>query len=102
MVANSLISFIEDGNIINAVNFPDVSLVRDTEHRLTITNLNKPNMLGQFTSLLGEADININDLSHKTFKDIGYTILNIEKPLTDDVINQINNIDGVIKTNILS
>jgi len=102
MVANSLISFIEDGNIINAVNFPDVSLVRDTEHRLTITNLNKPNMLGQFTSLLGEANININDLSHKTFKDIGYTILNIEKPLTDDVINQINNIDGVIKTNILS
>ena len=102
MVSNSLISFIEDGNIINAVNFPDVSLVRDTEHRLTITNLNKPNMLGQFTSLLGKANININDLSHKNFKDIGYTILNIEKPLTDDVINQINNIDGVIKTNILS
>ena len=102
MVANSLISFIENGNIINSVNFPDVSLVRDTEHRLTITNLNKPNMLGQFTSLLGEADININDLSHKAFKNIGYTILNIETPVTDDVINQINNIDGVIKTNILS
>ena len=102
MVVNSLISFIEDGNIINSVNFPDVSLVRDTEHRLTITNLNKPNMLGQFTSLLGKANININDLSHKNFKDIGYTILNIEKPVTDDVINQINNIDGVIKTNILS
>ncbi len=102
MVANSLISFIEDGNITNAVNFPDVSLVRDTEHRLTITNLNKPNMLGQFTSLLGKANININDLSHKNFKDIGYTILNIETPVTDDVINQINNIDGVIKTNILS
>ena len=81
MVANSLISFIEDGNIINSVNFPDVSLVRDTEHRLTITNLNKPNMLGQFTSLLGKANININDLSHKNFNDIGYTILNIEKPL---------------------
>ena len=102
MVANSLISFIENGNIINSVNFPDVSLVRDTEHRLTITNLNKPNMLGQFTSLLGKANININDLSHKNFKDIGYTILNIETPVTDDVINQINNIDGVIKTNILS
>ena len=102
MVANSLISFIENGNIVNSVNFPDVSLVRDTEYRLTITNLNKPNMLGQFTSLLGEADININDLSHKAFKDIGYTILHIETPVTDDVINQINNIDGVIKTNILS
>ena len=102
MVANSLIAFLEDGNIINSVNFPDVSLVRDTEYRLTITNLNKPNMLGQFTTLLGKANININDLSHKSFKDIGYTILNIEKPITEDVINQINNIDGVIKTNILS
>ena len=87
MVANSLISFIENGNIINSVNFPDVSLVRDTEHRLTITNLNKPNMLGQFTSLLGEADININDLSHKAFKDIGYTILNIETPVTLSLIH---------------
>jgi len=102
MVANSLISFIEDGNIINSVNFPNVSLIRDTEHRLTITNLNKPNMLGQFTSLLGKANININDLSHKNFKQIGYTILNIEKPLTENVVKQINNIDGVIKTNILS
>tara|TARA_B100001750_G_scaffold129958_1_gene103320 strand:- start:6462 stop:7646 length:1185 start_codon:yes stop_codon:yes gene_type:complete len=102
MVSNSLISFLEDGNIVNSVNFPDVSLVRDTKHRLTITNLNKPNMLGQFTSLLGKANININDLSHKTFNDIGYTILNVEEPISDLVIKQINGIDGVIKANILS
>ena len=70
--------------------------------KVTITNLNKPNMLGQFTSLLGKANININDLSHKNFREVGYTILNIEKPLTENVVKQINNIDGVIKTNILS
>ena len=102
MVSNSLISFLEDGDIVNSVNFPDVSLVRDTEYRLTITNLNKPNMLGQFTTLLGKANININDLSHKSFNEIGYTILNIEQPISDSVIKQINKIDGVIKTNILS
>jgi len=102
MVSNSLISFLEDGNIVNSVNFPDVSLVRDTKFRLTITNLNKPNMLGQFTSLLGKANININDLSHKNFNDIGYTILNVEQPISELVIKQINSIDGVIKTNILS
>ena len=102
MVANSIKSYLENGDIINSVNFPDVSLVCDTEHRLTITNLNKPNIVGQFTSLLGKENININDLSHKNFKNIGYTILNLDKSISQQVIEQIEKIDGVIKTNIIS
>jgi D-3-phosphoglycerate dehydrogenase len=102
MVANSIKSYLENGDIINSVNFPDVSLVSDTKHRLTITNLNKPNIVGQFTSLLGKENININDLSHKNFKNIGYTILNLDKSISQKVIEQIQKIDGVIKTNIIS
>ena len=102
MVANSIKSYLENGDIINSVNFPDVSLVSDTKHRLTITNLNKPNIVGQFTSLLGNENININDLSHKNFKNIGYTILNLDKSISQKVIEQIQQIDGVIKTNIIS
>ena len=102
MVANSIKSYLENGDIINSVNFPDVSLVSDTNHRLTITNLNKPNIVGQFTSLLGKENININDLSHKNFKNIGYTILNLDKSISQKVIEQIQKIDGVIKTNIIS
>ena len=102
MVANSIKSYLENGDIINSVNFPDVSLVSDTKHRLTITNLNKPNIVGQFTSLLGNENININDLSHKNFKNIGYTILNLDKSISQKVIEQIQKIDGVIKTNIIS
>ena len=102
MVANSIKSYLESGDIINSVNFPDVSLVNDTKHRLTITNLNKPNIVGQFTSLLGKENININDLSHKNYKTIGYTILNLDKPISLKVIEQIEQIDGVIKTNIIS
>ena len=102
MVANSIKSYLENGDIINSVNFPDVSLVSDTKHRLTITNLNKPNIVGQFTSLLGKENININDLSHKNFKNIGYTILNLDKSISQKVIEQIQQIDGVIKTNIIS
>jgi len=102
MVANSIKSYLESGDIINSVNFPDVSLVNDTKHRLTITNLNKPNIVGQFTSLLGKENININDLSHKNYKTIGYTILNLDKPISPKVIEQIEQIDGVIKTNIIS
>ncbi len=102
MVANSIKSYLENGDIINSVNFPDVSLVSDTKHRLTITNLNKPNIVGQFTSLLGNENININDLSHKNFKNIGYTILNLDKSISQKIIEQIQQIDGVIKTNIIS
>ena len=102
MVANSIKSYLENGDIINSVNFPDVSLVKDTKYRLTITNLNKPNIVGQFTSLLGKENININDLSHKNFKNIGYTILNLDKSISQKVIEQIQQIDGVIKTNIIS
>ena len=102
MVANSIKSYLESGDIINSVNFPDVSLVNDTKHRLTITNLNKPNIVGQFTSLLGNENININDLSHKNYKNIGYTILNLDKSISHKIIEQIEQIDGVIKTNIIS
>ena len=102
MVANSIKSYLESGDIINSVNFPDVSLVNDSKHRLTITNLNKPNIVGQFTSLLGNENININDLSHKNYKNIGYTILNLDKSISHKIIEQIEQIDGVIKTNIIS
>jgi hypothetical protein len=51
---------------------------------------------------LGKENININDLSHKNFKNIGYTILNLDKSISQQVIEQIKKIDGVIKTNIIS
>ena len=101
MVANSLKSYLETGNILNSVNFPDVKLTISSPHRLTITNKNVPNIIGQFTSVLGNSDINIDDLSHKVLNEIGYTILNIDKPLSETVLNEILNIDGVMKINVV-
>ena len=101
MVANSLRSYLETGNILNSVNFPDVKLTISSPHRLTITNKNVPNIIGQFTSVLGNSDINIDDLSHKVLNEIGYTILNIDKPLSETVLNEILNIDGVMKINLI-
>ena len=96
MVAMSLKSFLEDGNINNSVNFPDVQLTRTTGYRVTITNQNRPNIVGQFTTCLGEANININDLSHKNYKNIGYTVLDVDKPLTNEILQSISKIEGVI------
>jgi D-3-phosphoglycerate dehydrogenase len=102
MVAMSLKSFLEDGNTNNSVNFPDVQLTRTIGYRLTITNQNRPNIVGQFTTCLGEAEININDLSHKNYNDIGYTVLDVDKPLTDQILQSICQIEGVITANNLS
>ncbi len=101
MVANSIKSFLESGNILNSVNFPDVKLSLKSPHRLTITNKNVPNIIGQFTSILGNSEINIDDLSHKVLADIGYTILNVDKSVPESVLHEISNIDGVMKTNLL-
>ena len=101
MVANSLKSYLETGNILNSVNFPDVKLAISSPHRLTITNKNVPNIIGQFTSVLGNSGINIDDLSHKVLNEIGYTILNVDKPLSEAVLSEILKIDGVMKINLI-
>ena len=101
MVANSLKSYLETGNILNSVNFPDVKLAMSSPHRLTITNKNVPNIIGQFTSVLGNSGINIDDLSHKVLNEIGYTILNVDKPLSEAVLSEILKIDGVMKINLI-
>jgi D-3-phosphoglycerate dehydrogenase len=99
MVAESIKSFLEDGNTVNSVNFPDVYLPNNGENRLCITNKNVPNIVGQFTTCLGKSGININDLSHKNLDQIGYTILVIDKPPENYIIDAISKIEGVIKIN---
>jgi D-3-phosphoglycerate dehydrogenase len=61
-----------------------------------------PNMIGQFTSVLGNSGINIDDLSHKVLNEIGYTILNVDKPVSENVLKEISDIEGVMKINLLS
>ena len=96
MVAKSIRSFLENGTIDNSVNFPEVHLDRISGSRLSVTNQNKPNMVGQFTTCLGEAGININDLSHKSMDEIGYTLIDVDKSITPETLLKISQIEGVI------
>ena len=102
MVAESIKSFLEDGNTVNSVNFPDVYLPNNGESRLCITNKNVPNIVGQFTTCLGKSGININDLSHKSLNQIGYTILVLDKHPEQYIIDEISKVEGVIKINSIS
>jgi len=95
MAADQLKDYLENGNIINSVNFPRVILERSGEHRLVFSNKNVPNMLGQVLPILASSHINVLDMMNKSKGEIAYSILEIDKPVADDIINNIKSIDGI-------
>ena len=101
MVANQLSDYLENGNIINSVNFPTAVLDRTSGHRLSITNKNIPNMLGGITSILAEHNINVIDLLNKSRGDLAYNLIDIETPITKELENKLLDIEGVIDLRVL-
>ncbi len=96
MIANQLQDFLENGNIKNSVNFPAVKMPRVSGHRMAIANSNVPNMVGQISSILAETGHNILDLLNKSRGDLAYTLLDVDTVITDEVVNQLKSIDGVL------
>jgi len=96
MVAQQIKDYLENGNIRNSVNFPEVKLARTNGHRVTIVNSNVPDMIGQISSTLANKGLNIIDMLNKSRGDVAYTIIDIDKPADDGLINDLNEIDGVL------
>lgn len=96
MVADTLRGYLESGLIRHSVNFPDADLPRMDAHRITIANANVPNMVGQISSCIGDAGLNIADLLNKSRGDLAYTIVDLDGPLPAKVAEQIRAIDGVL------
>lgn len=101
MVARQLKDFLENGNITNAVNFPTLQLDRSSGFRLAITNYNIPRMLGQVTSVLADANINVIDLLNKSRNDIAYSLFDLESAPSDAVMEQLAAVEGVINVRLL-
>ncbi len=98
MVAEQVSDFLENGNILNSVNFPEVVMPRaENGFRIGIANANVPNMVGQFSTILADAGLNIIDLLNKSRGELAYTLADVDKQIPDDVINRISNIVGVSK-----
>ncbi len=95
MAADQLIDFIENGNIINSVNFPRLILERSSDHRIAFSNKNVPNMLGQVLPILAEHHINVLDMLNKSRGEIAYSILDLDKSITPDTADRIKSIDGI-------
>ncbi|MCK4708445.1 MAG: 3-phosphoglycerate dehydrogenase, partial [Gammaproteobacteria bacterium] len=96
MVADQLKDYLENGNVTNSVNFPEIKLARATEYRLSVVNANMPDMVGQISHVLGESDLNIHHMVNESRNDIAYTLMDIDKPISADVVEKLNLIDGVL------
>jgi len=97
MAVDQLKDFLENGNIRNSVNFPSLSLEKSSAHRIAIINENVPRMLGQILSILADKDINVSDMLNKSRGDIAYNLIDIETPPTEETLDEIRNIEHVIK-----
>ncbi len=101
MAVEQLMDFLERGNIKNSVNFPDCYLEPTGDTRITITNLNIPNMLGQYTSILAKEGINILGMVNHHKGNIGYSIIDIAGDLPPGIMQKIRNIEGVIGARVI-
>lgn len=98
MAVREIRDYLENGNIVNSVNFPNCNMGGcTTVGRIGILHKNVKGMIGQYTSILGEADINVSDMTNKSKGDYAYAILDLNSPITEDVIEKLEAIEGVIR-----
>jgi D-3-phosphoglycerate dehydrogenase len=96
MVVDQMRDFLENGNIVNAVNFPDVTMPRESPYRVGIANANVPNMVGQISTAMAKARLNIHNMLNKSKGEMAYTLVDVDSRVPARVIEQIGNIGGVL------
>jgi D-3-phosphoglycerate dehydrogenase len=101
MVAEQVKDFLLNGNITNSVNFPEVKVPRETEHRLVIANANVPNMLGQISSVTGEFGLNIHDMVNKSRGELAYTIVDVDSAIPAALVDKMKAINGVLSVRVI-
>ena len=101
MAAKELIDYIENGNIVNSVNLPEVTMPRSGANRVCVIHKNIPNMLTKITALVSDDGINIENLLNKSRGDYAYTMLDIGEADIATLEKEINEIDGIIRVRLI-
>jgi len=105
MVADQISDYLENGNIINSVNFPDAFLPRTEpgakNRRIAVTNKNVPNVVGQITTKLANASLNILDLLNKSRNEYAYTLIDVDGEVNESLLADLQSIDGVLRVRAL-
>jgi D-3-phosphoglycerate dehydrogenase len=96
MVVDQLRDFLEHGTVRHAVNFPAVEMARESAHRLAIANANVPNMLGQISTTMAQAGLNIHNMVNKSKGEMAYTLVDLDSPVDPAVVERLARIPGVL------
>lgn len=102
MVADQIREFLENGNISNSVNFPAVNMPREAPYRVAVASANIPNMVGQISTAMADAGINIHNMVNKSRGDIAYTMLDLDSPAAESSLLKIRGIEGVMTVRVLA
>ena len=102
MVVDQLRDFLENGNVHNAVNFPNTRMTRTGNARLCIANQNRPNMIGQLSHVLGEAGVNIAQMHNASRGDIAYTLIDLDSPASAALVESIGKIEGILSVRAIT
>jgi D-3-phosphoglycerate dehydrogenase len=101
MVVDQVRNFLEQGNIANAVNFPDALLDREAPYRVAIANANVPNMLGQISTAMARAGLNIHDMLNKSKGEMAYTLVDVDSGVPQPLLGELAAIKGVLSVRYL-
>lgn len=101
MVAEQVREYLENGNIRNSVNFPELVMPRSEGYRIAIANANVPNMLGQISTCLANAGLNIHDMLNKSRGELAYTLVDVDSELPPECLDKVAAIEGVLNVRAL-
>ncbi len=101
MVADQVADYLDNGNILNSVNFPNIAMTRESAFRLAIANANVPNMLGQISTTLAEAGLNIQNMVNKSRGDLAFTLVDVGSAVPQAAIDRLTAIGGVLRVRYL-
>ena len=102
MAIKEMMEYLENGNIKNSVNYPKCDMgVCDKAGRIAIFHKNKANMIVKFSTVIGSKGINIPEMTSKSKGDIAYSMMDVESPVTEELIEELKKIDGVFRVRIV-
>ncbi|MCR5604964.1 MAG: phosphoglycerate dehydrogenase [Lachnospiraceae bacterium] len=102
MAVKELMNYLENGNIVNSVNFPNCDMgVCTNAGRIAVMHKNVANMISRFTGIFGEEGLNISDMTNKSKGEYAYTMMDLDVPATDEIIKKLEAVDGVIRVRVV-
>jgi D-3-phosphoglycerate dehydrogenase len=101
MVAAQVRDYLENGNVRNSVNFPEIKMERNGGYRVAVVNSNVPNMVGQISSAMADEGLNIIDMINKSQGELAYSLIDINAPASESLLEQLTAIDGVLAVRAL-